>query len=231
MRRRRRRGGAKREPDRAKLPLKVGRYMAPNRPPRRFAPPLLFKEGKKRVFALAFVFLSPFQTSQPYGIGYRLAMSHPASHLFEVAIDVSIPANETATFVDFQIPLWQPGRYSVADFAKNVQEFDARSQGRALQWTKIDNQTWRVQRQGNRAITATYKVFGDDLSGTYAQLNAGHASYTGGELFMYIVGHKPDAVQLHVDAPPDWHVVNGHTERADQRDWKYSNYEDRKSVV
>jgi len=111
-------------------------------------------------------------------------MSHPASHLFEVTIDVSVPANEASTYIDFQIPRWQPGRYSIADFAKNVQEFSARSQGRFLAWDKIDDQTWRVQRQGNRAITASYRVFGNDLSGTYAQLDIGHGNYTGGEICM-----------------------------------------------
>ena len=174
---------------------------------------------------LALAWLAPLQSQAPYTISYRLAMSRPASHLFELTIDVTVPANETSGTVDFQIPKWQPGRYSVADFAANVQEFAAHSQNRPLAWTKIDEQTWRVQRQGNRSVTVTYKMFGDDLSGTYAQLDVGHANYTGGEIFMYVVGHKADAVDLHIDAPANWRVVNGRTERPNQVDWKYPNYE------
>src|SRR5438477_8095536 len=147
--------------------------------------------------------------ASPYGISYRLAMSHPASHLFEVTIDVSVPANEASPYIDFQIPRWQPGRYSLADFAKNVQEFSARSQGEPLRWDKIDDQTWRVQRQGSGLITGTYKVFGDDLSGTYAQLDVGHGNYTGGEIFMYVAGHKQDAVELRVEPPQNWRIING----------------------
>jgi predicted metalloprotease with PDZ domain len=152
-------------------------------------------------------------------------MPRPASHLFDVTIDVGIPADETAGFIDFQMPKWQPGRYAVADFAANVQEFSARSQNRSLAWSKVDDQTWRVQRQGSRTVTASYKVFGDDLSGTYAQLDSGHANFTGGELFMYVAGHKADAVELHVEPPSNWRVVNGRMERPNQRDWKYPNYE------
>ena len=174
---------------------------------------------------LALTLIAPAQTPQSYGINYRLAMSRPASHLFEVTIDVSLPASEQATFVDFQIPKWQPGRYSVADFAKNVQEFTARAENRPLSWTKIDDQTWRVQRQGNRNITAAYKMFGDDLSGTFAQLDVGHANYTGGEIFMYVAGHKPNPVELHIEPPSNWRVINGRTERPNQLDWKYPNYE------
>src|SRR5207245_8266386 len=73
--------------------------------------------------------------------------------------------------------------------------------------------------------SATYRVVGNKLSGTYAQLDTGHANYTGGEIFMYVVGHKPDTVDLHIEPPPNWRVVNGRTERPDQHDWKYPNYE------
>jgi predicted metalloprotease with PDZ domain len=177
------------------------------------------------LLALVVALSAPVQTSPTYGIAYQLTMPRPASHLFEVTIDITIPANETASFIDLQMPRWQPGRYSVADFAKNVQEFSAQSPGRPVQWDKIDDQTWRVQREGNRSITAKYKIFGDDLSGTFAQLDVGHANYTGGEIFMYVAGHKADAVQLRVEPPPNWHVINGRTERPDQHDWKYPNYE------
>src|SRR5215471_19620885 len=106
-------------------------------------------------FALALavaLFASP-QNTQPYGISYHLAMSHPASHLFEVTVDVTTPAGDSTPYIDFQMPLWQPGRYSVADFAANVQEFAAQSQGRSLSWTKVDDQTWRVQKQGSRSVS------------------------------------------------------------------------------
>ncbi|PYR98436.1 MAG: hypothetical protein DMG12_22855 [Acidobacteria bacterium] len=165
------------------------------------------------------------QAQQPYGISYRLGMPRPASHLFEVTIDVSIPPTDQTAFIDFQIPKWQPGRYSVADFAANVQEFSARAQEGQLSWTKVDDQTWRVQRQGKPNVTATYRIFGNDLSGTYAQLDVGHASYTGGEIFMYVVGHKPDPVDLRIEPPPNWRVINGRTERPNQLEWKYPDYE------
>jgi predicted metalloprotease with PDZ domain len=174
---------------------------------------------------LALTLLAPQQAPQPYRIHYQLEMSHPASHLFEVTITVAVPPSDTSSYIDLQMPKWQPGRYSVADFAANVQEFTANAQNRPLGWTKVDDQTWRVPRQGNRDITASYKVFGNDLSGTFAQLDVSHASYTGGELFMYVVGHKPDPVELHVQPPGNWRLVNGRTERPGQKDWKYPNYE------
>jgi predicted metalloprotease with PDZ domain len=178
--------------------------------------------------AMALLLTLSLQIQNPtaaYNIVYQLSMSRPASHLFEVSIEVQVPATERGAYIDFQIPMWQPGRYSVADFAKNVQEFNARSGNTELSWMKVDNQTWRVQRGMNRTITASYRMFSNDLSGTYAQLDIGHGNFTGGELFMYIVGHKPDPVRLRIEPPPNWNVINGRTERLNQVEWQYPNYE------
>ena len=63
----------------------------------------------------------------PLKIHYRLAMSQPNLHLFEVNIDVDIAAAANVDSLDFQMAKWSPGRYAVFDFAKNVQEVSANS--------------------------------------------------------------------------------------------------------
>ena len=159
-------------------------------------------------------------------IAYTLAMTRPTTHLFEVSIALEAPAGPVPASVDLQMPLWQPGRYSVADFAKNVQEFSASAGGQQLPFDKVDSQTWRVQTRGNRSFNVAYKVFGNDLSGTYAQLDGTHANYNGGEIFMYVVGHKQDAVELRIQPPVGWRAINGSSEGSpNQTVWKYPNYE------
>jgi predicted metalloprotease with PDZ domain len=184
---------------------------------------------RRFVLAIALLLLSTSALAQQQSsferISYRLSMPQPASHLFEVVIDTEAPRAGAPAEIDFQIPRWQPGRYAIADFAKNVQEFRARSGGRVLPSMKVDDQTWRVQTLGSRNVTVAYKVFGDDLSGTFAQLDSGHANYNGGEIFMYIAGHKQDPVELRIDAPPNWRIINGRTDQPNQREWKFPNYE------
>jgi len=158
-------------------------------------------------------------------IAYSLSMPRPATHLFEVTMEITAPAGAAPSTVDLQMPLWQPGRYSVADFAENVQEFSAKSGDQPLTFRKTDNQTWQVQTRGNRSFSVSYKMFGNDLSGTFAQLDVTHASFTGGELFMYIAGHKQDAVELEIRPYSGWRVINGRTDVPNQTKWRYPNYE------
>jgi predicted metalloprotease with PDZ domain len=164
-------------------------------------------------------------------------MPTPASHLFFVSIDVGLHQDSTADSLDFQMPMWSPGRYAVFDFAKNVQEFHAEAVAcnqasdsggcrvGPLKMRRLDNQTWRVMTRGVQKLTATYKVFGNDLSGTFSQLNTRHGNFNGGSILMYIVGHKPDPVQLLIEPPQGWRIINGWTTEPDQREWKFPNWD------
>ncbi|HKO63547.1 MAG TPA: PDZ domain-containing protein [Pyrinomonadaceae bacterium] len=167
-------------------------------------------------------------------ITYRLSMTRPVSHLFEVAIEVEL-SDGAPSSLDFQMPKWSPGRYAVFDFAKNVQEFQAlggicprsaQCKMSVIPSDKIDEQTWRVSTGNTRNLTVRYKVFGNDLSGTFSQLDPRHANYNGHSLFMYIVGHKADPVKLEIDPPTGWRIVNGRSERMDQRAWQFPNWDE-----
>jgi predicted metalloprotease with PDZ domain len=167
-------------------------------------------------------------------ITYRLGMSRPNSHLFEVTIEIERAKNADAKTIDFQMPKWAPGRYAVFDFAKNVQEFEvlggicpqsAKCQLPSFAVKRIDDQTWRVSTMNTHSLTIHYKVFGNDLSGTFSQLDNRHANFNGGSIFMYAVNHKPDPVKLIIEPPAGWRIINGRTDRADQREWEFPNYD------
>ena len=176
---------------------------------------------------------------KPLQIKYWLSMSQPSSHLFEVTIEVALPDAEKTTSLDFQMPKWSPGRYAVFDFAKNVQEVRSNSlcaptvdcEQVILPVTRIDDQTWRVQVGGFSGIENinrfkfSYKVFANDLSGTFSQLDARHANFNGGCVFMYVVNHKQDPVGLSIKPPKGWRVVNGRTEKNDQTDFQFANWD------
>jgi predicted metalloprotease with PDZ domain len=181
------------------------------------------------IVAVAFiaVFSSVVFAQEPplKSITYRLSMSWPASHLFEVSILIELPDQLKDKPLQLQMGRWSPGRYGVFDFAKNVQEVRAAADGTAHPVTRINDQTWSVSPLGVTKLTVSYKVFGNDLSGTFSQLDQRHANYNGGSIFMYVVGHKPDPVKLEINAPPGWRIVNGRTDRLGQTEWQFPNWD------
>src|SRR5512133_2192763 len=112
------------------------------------------------------------------------------------------------------------------DFAKNVQDFHVTSaDGRALAWDKTDGARWIVRTRGARGVRVRYRVFANDLSGTFSVLDTAHANWNGASLFMYVVGHKADAVKLTVEAPSGWMLMSGDAASTSQREFEFENYD------
>jgi predicted metalloprotease with PDZ domain len=178
----------------------------------------------------------PEPQAQPLGaLNYKLKMTRPVSHLFEVSIEVQMGQGPSPEYLYFQMPRWSPGRYAVFDFAKNVQDFDVsirlhNPDGSMVYkpWyaRRMDDQTWRVVAVApGEVIVVSYKVFGDDLSGTFSQLDERHATINGGSVFMYVADHKQDPVKLTIEPPSNWRIVNAWTSNVGQREWQFPNYD------
>jgi hypothetical protein len=160
----------------------------------------------------------------PLDLQYYLRLPRPTTHIMEVEIDVA-KIQEPA--LDFVMPAWAPGRYAIYDFAKNVQEFEATDQrNQALPWTAVDKQTWRVTTGDARGrVRVRYRVYGNDLTGSFSQLDASHASLNGASVYMYVDGHKQDPLTLTIEGASDWKVISGFSESTEQHTFPVRNYD------
>ena len=180
------------------------------------------------VAILALAFPAAAAAQAPLELNYHLRFPHPATHLVEVEIDA---AHVTSPSIDFLLPAWSPGRYAIYDFAKNVQEFQAQdASGRALEWTQPDKQTWHVDaRNSGGAVAIHYRVFANDLNGSFSQLDTTHANLNGASIYMYVDGHKQDPLTLTVDRPPAgepaWKMISGFSPTTDQQSFQAPNYD------
>jgi len=163
-------------------------------------------------------------TASPLQLEYHLVLAHPNLHLVSVEITAG---KVTGDYLDFVMPAWSPGRYAIYEFAKNVQEFQAAgAQGQMLDWSNLDKQTWRVDvRQAGGTVKAHYRVFANDLNGSFSQFDATHANVNGASIFMYVAGHKPDPLTLTVEAPKEWQIISGFSTAGSDRSFQAANYD------
>jgi predicted metalloprotease with PDZ domain len=160
---------------------------------------------------------------RPWDIAYRIAMPDPSAHYFEIQLDIAGVDRDT---VRLQMPVWSPGRYARMDFARNVQRFAASTpDGATLAWDLENGSLWRVATGGRHALRVRYRVFADNLSGTFSVLDTAHANWNGASLFVYAVDHKPDPVQLTIAPPPGWRVMNGAADSAGQVAYTFPDYD------
>ena len=155
---------------------------------------------------------APAQTGGPLssGISFTVTMPRPYTHLLEVEMRVQIPANlQVPNETDLVMPVWTPGSYLIREFERHVQDFAADANGRALDWTKVNKNTWRVKTGGARQWRATYRVYANELSVRTSELNSDHAFWNNAALLMYRDGSINAPATLRILPAPGWKIATG----------------------
>jgi hypothetical protein len=112
------------------------------------------------------------QTEKPQAtapqIAFTVSMLKPHTHMLEVEVRIKQRAGASAPAEErLVMPVWTPGSYLVREFERHVQDFAATDPaGNALQWEKLNKNTWRVVTKGLaewRAISRLRKrIVGSD---------------------------------------------------------------------
>jgi len=143
-------------------------------------------------------------------ISFTVAMPKPWTHLLEVEMRVSVPANlNVPNETNVIMPVWTPGSYLIREFERNVQDFSADSAGQPLNWTKTNKNTWQIKTNGARQWRVFYRVYANEFSVRTNELNADHAFWNNAALLMYPEGWISKPATLTVVAPPGWKVATG----------------------
>ncbi len=141
-------------------------------------------------------------------IEFTVSMPQPHTHLLEVEVRVRNASAPAQT--DLVMPVWTPGSYLVREFERHVQNFEAKGgAGRALAWSKLNKNTWRVETGGQREWRATYRVYANELTVRTSELNDRHAFWNNTALLMHIDKQLGVPSTLRIVPFKDWKVATG----------------------
>jgi predicted metalloprotease with PDZ domain len=160
-------------------------------------------------YIVPLLFLTVMANAQQPTIHYRLGMTKPYTHLLEVEVNVGKLAPSDKD-LDLVMPAWRSGRYVIFDFSGGVQEFSAADEnGKPLQWSKIDKETWRITRGKASAVTARYLVYANEFSERTRGLNDEHAFVDPATTFMFVKKYLNEPVTLTINPFSNWHATSG----------------------
>lgn len=138
---------------------------------------------------------------------------------FEVATDSPVVLS---------IPAWTPGAYEISYFARRVIGFGARGdRDRALEWDKLDYDSWRVRPAGSRKITVSFDYLADTLDNAMSWSSSDFLLFNGTNVFPYPEGRSfdfPATVRIRTES--DWRVATGMTPGSAPGSYTASNYHD-----
>src|SRR6185312_8917149 len=92
---------------------------------------------------------------------YIVSYSTHHQHFIDIEIVVPSPGNT----IQVQSAAWRPGRYELGNFTKNVKGWGAFDEsGNALNFRKLNKDTWEVESKGARELHVKYSYYAADLN-------------------------------------------------------------------
>ncbi|MGB5714364.1 MAG: M61 family metallopeptidase [Waterburya sp.] len=147
----------------------------------------------------------PKPTSKIASLSYQVAMSQPASHLFEVTLQVS---NWQSATLDLKMPVWTPGSYLVREYARHLQDFTATGSMGDLSSQKLGKNYWQIATAGVTEIKVSYRLYANELTVRTNHLDATHGYFNGAALFFFVPGLEQQPIKVKIVPPQsDWQVT------------------------
>ncbi|MBA2495237.1 MAG: M61 family metallopeptidase [Acidobacteria bacterium] len=175
------------------------------------------------IFALVFFMYqeTPAQKKKPQGetatvevkpvppdINYSVSMSKPWTHLLEV--EMRLNWANMPEIAEIKMPVWTPGSYLIREYARHVQDFAVKNpSGNALDWQKINKNSWQIDTRGAKEIVVSYKVYANELTVRTNELNADHAFFNNAALLMFPKGELNAPSTINVLPFGNWKVATG----------------------
>lgn len=132
-------------------------------------------------------------------IQYTIIPKNLAGHLFEVSVTIASPADDGQVFA---LPAWIPGSYMIREFARNIIQIRAESNGKDIALTKLDKHSWRAAPVSGQ-LTLHYEVYAWDLSVRAAHLDQTHGFFNGTSVFLRVLGQEDLPHEVDIRRPLD----------------------------
>jgi len=146
-------------------------------------------------------------SAQPPEIAYTIGMSKPWTHLIEVETHVrwaQMPAK-----LEMKMPVWTPGSYLIREYARQVQDFDAKdASGNLLKWEKTNKNTWSIESKGAEVVI-NYKVYANELTVRTNELNDEHGFWNNAATLMFVKDQLKGPSTVTVKPFGNWKVATG----------------------
>ncbi|MHB0947898.1 MAG: M61 family metallopeptidase [Gemmatimonadaceae bacterium] len=142
-------------------------------------------------------------------VGYTVRIDQASAARRLIHVEMRFDASGAAPIL-LSLPAWTPGAYEISNFARWVTGFSAARGARALDWDKLDPDTWRIRDAGPGPVVVRFDYRADSLDNAMAWTKPDFALFNGTNLFLYPEGGPldyPATVTVQTDVA--WRVVTG----------------------
>lgn len=147
-------------------------------------------------------------------VRYTVTVDDPATRTYHVLAELPATGGETVV----SLPAWTPGHYEIHDYARYLSGFGATDDaGTALDWEKLDKDTWRIASDGASRVVVAFDVLADTVNLSGSLLAEDFGIVNGTNLFVHPETGFDFASTVTFELPDGWDVATGLAEVAPNR--------------
>ncbi|OYU97111.1 MAG: peptidase M61 [Bacteroidetes bacterium B1(2017)] len=138
-------------------------------------------------------------------MNYKVCISNPQDHFVQFTAEVSKTEEENLIL---QLPSWRPGRYELANYAKNIRMFKAfDKQGNSLAFKKLTKDSWQISAFGIDKVEISYQYYANqpDAGASFADENLLYLNPV--NCFMYVPANIHLPIEVELDVPANWEIA------------------------
>ncbi|HJQ12466.1 MAG TPA: PDZ domain-containing protein [Gemmatimonadaceae bacterium] len=186
----------------------------------------------RRVLVIAFACAGTAAAQQPRtsapitNINYEITADSAAVGQRQLGVAMTFNVSSTAPVV-LALPAWSPGHYVLLWFSRRVSNFSPQQNGAALDWRKLDFQTWEIKPRSVGQVRLTFKYLANAVDRAVAWTAPNFAFFNGTNVFLYPVGRGFNwPARVTVRTEPSWRVATGMDPAGAANTFSASNYHD-----
>lgn len=136
---------------------------------------------------------------------YTFTYHKPHNHYLGITFELDQPTEDTTRIY---LPAWRPGRYQKADFAKNIQIWQAYDgAGNSLSFQKAAKDSWDIDTVGAEKLVIQYNYFAFKLDAGNTYLDSEQVYINPVNCCLYHAKRMDEACDIELDLPEDYEVA------------------------
>jgi predicted metalloprotease with PDZ domain len=149
---------------------------------------------------------SAFHLHSEFHMQYHIT-PEPARHLLH--IELTVEGLHTAT-LELQLPAWRPGRYELANYAKNVLRLEAfSSDDQPLAVRKLTKDRWLVHPGGAGTVKVRYRYYAHQMDAGNSWVDDSCVYINFINCLLYAEDRLEEPCRVHLQLPPGYQVACG----------------------
>jgi len=138
-------------------------------------------------------------------ISYTVTFPQAQAHYVDIEMTIT---NLKQPDLVLKMPIWTPGSYLIREFAKNIEGFNASTNGKTIAFKKTRKNWWSINTQGLTNVKVSYSIYCNEISVRTSTVDASHGFLSTTGIFMYPEGMLQASSTIHIIPYQGWNKIS-----------------------